>query len=770
LIRLRDVAVSGLLAGATGLAWWGLWWSAGYPAGVFVRGLAGHGPDPLAWPRLLTLWLPLGHVLFAVAYWALGRWCAQPLLRRHFLADQLTLGLVLPLATILLVLRGGGPWRSVVGGGYVLFVAIKTGVLVHALWRWRASQPNRSPLVARALFLGAFLPYLLLDGYVATAISTSGDEPYYLLVTHSLLYDHDFDLANNFARRDYLPFYWDTLSTTSNLQMTADGHIYSLAHVGLEPLLLLPGYAVAGRLGAMVTVSLLSAVTLAMAFALARHVGASPRAAFLAWLAGAFNVPVLSLVGSPWPEMPGAFLAVLGAAALLRDRQRGSDHAIVALCCASLFVLKNRFVLLVGALMLGLIRRVTWKAVTALAAASGLLVLAVIWYDRVVSGGLFLGQTHAGGLAGQAYWAGRMIGRPLLRVRGLLGFLLDQEHGILLAAPVLSLALVGGVVAAIERRWRLLALAGAPFVATWYFLGGTSIGTLPLWFGGFDPPARYLVATVPLLLLLLALALDRTGGRLGWSVTVALYVLTFAYALVLAVWPALRFQAALGRAAILAEFWKRVGLDPGRLLPAYVPPGGEWIGPGVAGLLLILLGGVLLARRAGGPPTGQDVAVGIAAAALLVALPLGYIWWHPWGTYPAAVWESRAGTSFRGVIPVDLGDGPVPLERLVWAVRRDGWVDLAPRLPKGRYQLVVRAGAQGPGPGPLLTLQVAGLSYRPVALVALPSPAWRERDYTYEVDWHGGRLPVRIELSGVSGRAPVSLAYLNHLEIAYVNR
>jgi hypothetical protein len=43
-------------------------------------------------------------------------------------------------------------------------------------------------------------------------VSTTGNEPYYLLVRHSLLPDADLvDLANNFAAGDYAPFYWGTL-------------------------------------------------------------------------------------------------------------------------------------------------------------------------------------------------------------------------------------------------------------------------------------------------------------------------------------------------------------------------------------------------------------------------------------------------------------------------------------------------------------------------------------------------------------------------------
>ena len=34
-----------------------------------------------------------------------------------------------------------------------------------------------------------------------------GDEPHYLVITQSLLQDHDLDIENNHARKDYAAYY-----------------------------------------------------------------------------------------------------------------------------------------------------------------------------------------------------------------------------------------------------------------------------------------------------------------------------------------------------------------------------------------------------------------------------------------------------------------------------------------------------------------------------------------------------------------------------------
>jgi hypothetical protein len=52
-----------------------------------------------------------------------------------------------------------------------------------------------------------------------------------------------------------------------------------------------------------------------------------------------------------------------------------------------------------------------------------------------------------------------------------------------------------------------------------------------------------------------------------------------------------------------------------------------------------------------------------------------------------------------------------------------------------------------------------------VVLEAASPPAWREADHAVEIEWPGGRLPIRLELGQVSRRDPVRLAYIDAIEI-----
>ncbi len=768
----RSLLLSGLTALATGLVLWKVWWWAGYPLGAFRPGLDGHGPDPYAWPRLLALWVPAAHGLFAVAYDRLARRDPSGTFRRHFRADQWSLVLVLPLVAGIVVLGGTGPWRPMIGVWYTLFVGVKAGILLTGLWRWMSGEPGLGHRASMGIFLGAFLPYLFLGAHVTTAMSTSSDEPYYLVVAHSLLHDRDADLANNLAARDYLPFYWGPLPRDRRaIRVTPDGQMYARLYQGFQSVLLLPGYALAGRSGAVATTNALAAGALALMFRLALASGVRLRSAFLAWLGAAFSVPFLVYSSSPFPEVTGAFFATAAASFLWTPRATRATLAMAALCLVAMVAAKTRLFLLVPPLALGFPRRITWRTLTLTVGALGAAAAVASVYDAVFLSGIVVWQTGGGGILSTLRWLLGWTIRAPLEYRGHLGLLFDQEFGLLATAPVFALGLAGIVVALAQRRWRLLLLAGGPFAFAWYYLGAAVLGGIQSrgvsqWYGGFSPPARYLMASLPLLAVLGALALDHVRGRLGWSLTAALVALTIGYGAVVSTWPPWRFQPGLGRAVPLHAVFERVGVDPGRWLPTFISPGAGWDWPALALLVLTLSRGYWMARASGSEAPRGAWRTGVTVAALCGVALIGRAWIDPAGTYPAVLGTGRGGQTFWGPLAVSVeGEAAATVERLVWATQSDGVLELAPRLPPGHYRVAVRVGAQGIDAGPSLTLRLATDPPQRVGLESAAPPGWREREYVFDVRWAGGRLPIRLELGQVSREGPVRLAYVDAVDI-----
>jgi hypothetical protein len=766
-LRRADILFGAALAFLAGAGLWIAWARAGLPAGSFTAGLEGPGPDPVAWPRLVIVWTPTAQLLFLAAYVWLARVPGSPALRRCFVADQaVSLGFVLGLVGLLLALRGVPAWRAGVGAWFVLFVATKTSIFLRAVWSWLSETAPATSRATTAVFLGALLPYLLLGAHVTTAISATGDEPYYLLITHSLLHDGDWDLGNNFARREYLPFYWGRLNPdTSGVSVMADGRIQAKAFQGLQPVVLLPGYWAAGRMGAVATMAALSALALALAFRIALLFGTSARAAFLAWLGAAFSVPLLCFAVSPWPEMTGALCLTTAAFLLCREPRSGLGAGGAALCLALAAGAKSRLFVPAIPVILAWPRRVSARAILALAGVLVAAFVGIVAYDQVVQDSSLVRRGGAGGVREMLRWLVAWTIEAPSQYRGHLGLLLDQEFGLLASAPMFALALAGAVVSLRERRWLVALVTIGPFALAWYYLGAFVTTRGPQWHGGFSPPGRLLVATLPLLAVSAALTLDRLRGRMAWTVVAGLYVVTMGQALVVSLRPAWRFQEGVGRATMLAQLFTLTGMDPGRLLPSFITPGDVWVAPGAVILVGILVAGWLAAHRTGAaPPAGAWVG-GVIGVGLLITMALVALGYYSRGSYPALLGAGEGGVPFLGVIPIDTGEGVAPRERLVWAAQRAAVVDLAPRLRAGRYEVRIVGGSQGEPSGPLLSVRLGGAAQPAQPMAGAVPPAWRERDYVFELPWSGGRLPIRIELSEVARDPPSRRAYVRAIEI-----
>jgi hypothetical protein len=100
-------------------------------------------------------------------------------------------------------------------------------------------------------YLLLFLIYALLDYRFYSKRLTTGDEPHYLIITHSLVYDHDLDVSNNYIHEDWKRFLRDPTITPHYARFSLDPAVkYSIHNFGL-PLILTVPYLIAGFYGAL---------------------------------------------------------------------------------------------------------------------------------------------------------------------------------------------------------------------------------------------------------------------------------------------------------------------------------------------------------------------------------------------------------------------------------------------------------------------------------------------------------------------------------------
>jgi hypothetical protein len=479
------------------------------PASIHIVGWPAAGPVRVAlFQSLPRLWAALAIVAasFALVAGLLSRRAPNAIETLAVVtapADVLLLWVVpftpwLPdHAPLLLILAGPLRW------GVAALAAV--GVLwsaVRELGDSRASELAEwsSVRVPRLMVFTITLAIYLACGLRQAKVGPAGDEPHYLIITHSLLVDHDLAIENNHARQDYRNFFSGSLRPDF-LQRGKNEVIYSIHAPGL-PALLVPGYAAAGYRGAVVVMCVVAALAALGVFDLAVLV-AGQAAGVLTWMAVCLTVP---MVPHAWLIYPETF-AFLIVASTVRWLWVPLPERILTwlwrgVVLALLPWLHTKFVVILAVLAGALVARLRTRPKEAFAFIAPLAIGGAAWlWSFYLMYGVFDPQAPYG-----AYTALYVLNANI--PRSLLGLLFDQKFGLLVYAPVYGLAAVGGWLMMRRREGRffgLTLLAGACAFSI-------SSARLYMWWGGSSAPARFLVPILPMLAPMVAVAIGASRG------------------------------------------------------------------------------------------------------------------------------------------------------------------------------------------------------------------------------------------------------------------
>jgi hypothetical protein len=544
------------------------------------------GSDPVP-ESLFRKWLPLSLAISAVGAAIVARVLPDlertALLRRHFAVYLVPLALMLVMHA-----EGGDVLNGQLGAIYLLIPLIFLANALPALWKVIGALPDRAAALHFAA--AALVAFLVLLPYHSAVMPTASDEPHYLLIVQSLLYDGDVDLRNDYEGDRYAAFYPSRLPDMHGIEVGRA--VYPIRDLGL-PVLSLAPFAVAGRLGVLALMCVVGAALTAQLYLLVRDLRFAPRVAFLAVATTALTHPVLTYTTQVYPELLTALVFVSAVRVLRRGAAtRARDLAIASALVALLPWLSTRaWPIAVG---LGLVvayatlrplwgaRGPRWTTVgpggetpldtlapprptdrmrpgevaARLAAGAGpfVAIAAALALANWVMFGLFLPSAGYYLIREQqqvlSYW-------PHV---GLTGLLFDRAFGLIPRAPVYLLAFVGA--AALVRRARSGHGAEVYALALGALLSVVYIANIAYWFADGSPPSRYLLGAIPLLVAAVAggweIILAATGrltpspvvgmtlGRTALvALSVATVVLSAAVTYVYAVLPNLRYDLAL---------------------------------------------------------------------------------------------------------------------------------------------------------------------------------------------------------------------------------
>jgi len=345
------------------------------------------------------------------------------------------------------------------------------------------SVSNIGSINLKVLFLMVLTIYLPLGYIYESRFDPTGDEPHYLLITHSLVYDADIDILNNYESEDYKNFFKENLEPQP-WEIRKNDRFFSYHSIGYS-LFLAPGYFLGGRLGALWQNQILAAILSIMFLRYLLLNGGSKKAGYAAFLIVSFSPPLMVYSCLLYPEILAACISFY-VFQKVTDKNKLSTRKLCLLFVLMFIlpVIKIRYAPLVILLFsLFLMRTFLIKQLFAgiflFFMCSGLIYLG----DRFVLNGVLFSATYD-----PIHSVLELVRiNPWNLIVGVIAFFIDQEFGLFWTAP-LYFFIVFGVFN--KSNWKYI------FISLGYIFVLVQLKKLGL-HGLESPPPRYLVCLLP---------------------------------------------------------------------------------------------------------------------------------------------------------------------------------------------------------------------------------------------------------------------------------
>lgn len=407
------------------------------------------------------------------------------------------------------------------------------------------------------VFLFSLFLYLLVGFRVMETLGPGGDEPHYLLITHSILYDRDLAMTNNYRQQDYKSFHKGELD--KHVSIGRDGTRYPGHPIGL-PLLLLPAYALRGYQGAVLLMNILAAWLALQLYLLAFSLTQSHRISLFLWFLTSFTSPLLLYSSQLYPEVPSALLLVI---AYRRITAQGSEQLskfiILGLSLGLLPWLQQRMIL-PSIILLGY--HLFQKRQPGLSTAIPTIFLclsgiAMAGFYYILYGNPFPSAPYT------SLGIEKVFSPGILVKQGLLGLLLDQEAGLLIYSPY-YLFLFPGVLLLVRHHftrafWLLLLI-----LSIYLPVGGFTLQ----WYGAWSPASRYMVVLVPFFLVFLCVGVTQVTQKVYRYIFFFLGILSFCWTYLLLKFPLFSLMSGRGANNVLRYYSEMVDLT--QYFPSFI--------------------------------------------------------------------------------------------------------------------------------------------------------------------------------------------------------
>jgi len=357
---------------------------------------------------------------------------------------------------------------------------------------WFSGLPPKKKLLV--LFLLALIVYHLSAlCLVSKGFAYSGDEPYYLMTTHSLYQDGDINLANNFKNLDYFHFYPKEFFPKLHLWAYAragrkgrDFSLWPISQPGIS-VLMLPYYWLSQHFQGRTLIYILKvslsiwAVLLGLQIYLfSEDIWKEEKVSLLLWFLYSFSTPVLFYTFHLYPELPIALFSLYIFRKVRSDKSLNLAHYIFLgflLFLFPWFGLKYNMILWPLLLVSVYFFLKNHKAKLKIFGFLAFPVLSVglfALYTFELYGTYYPVAIYEGVLTPEKVQAFREVAMNIpimLRIDSFLDYFLDQRDGLLLYSPIYFFSFLG-MVEAFRRSKRdlcVLLFISLPYLFNYAF-------------------------------------------------------------------------------------------------------------------------------------------------------------------------------------------------------------------------------------------------------------------------------------------------------------
>jgi hypothetical protein len=356
--------------------------------------------------------------------------------------------------------------------------------------------------------------------------SVSGDEPHYLMIAESIRADGDLDLANNYAQNDGRLFGHENLPIELHALRARNGELRSVHAVGIA-LAVLPLYYIAHTIADHIPQNQLQRFRMSQGLFVYSIIGlglmtltacgiallasglsniVSERSAVVIATAIGMSPPVVSHSFLVFPEVAALFITCCVAWLAIKKSESHDVRRLgwMLLAIGLLPWFHQKYLVYTPGLLFVLAR---WRRELFVGPHSRLLLWSLIFAIPQLAAVAWLYEEW--GSFGGALTIGALTQQRIpLTVdafaTGALGLLFDRQAGIAAFTPLFWVVPIAFVLT-LRRTWDLL----IPFALVYVPAAAFVIG----WWAGFSPAARYLVPTVPLLVIPVAIAVRHAFVR-----------------------------------------------------------------------------------------------------------------------------------------------------------------------------------------------------------------------------------------------------------------